>query len=226
MPREFLSITANLNGFLLTALILDNIQHGPLLLLFLLPFRHNKSPWTMFKSTVCRQALCSLRSCNAAARSTSSQLPRPQLSVSSSVSTALSRSRPFSSSRGLLDDSSKGRDNDPSKPKPTISKDESLSENEDKEGRYARTDESVRVEYPEHGEMPRMPIVQGRGGRHFKRTLASFSLEDKVSIVTGGARGLGLVMAQALVASGSNVAIVDLNGKPLFRLSWYRLTAA
>ena len=46
---------------------------------------------------------------------------------------------------------------------------------------------------------------------HFKRTLASFSLENKVSMVTGGARGLGLVMAQGLVASGSDLAIVDLN---------------
>jgi NAD(P)-dependent dehydrogenase (short-subunit alcohol dehydrogenase family) len=48
---------------------------------------------------------------------------------------------------------------------------------------------------------------------HFKRTLASFSLENRVSLVTGGARGLGLVMAQGLVASGSNLAIVDLNSE-------------
>lgn len=80
------------------------------------------------------------------------------------------------------------------------------------EGRYARTDESVRVEYPPDDEMPRTPVVQGRGGRHFKRTLASFSLEGRVSVITGGARGLGLVMGQALVASGSDLAIVDLNG--------------
>jgi hypothetical protein len=79
------------------------------------------------------------------------------------------------------------------------------------EGAYARTDESVVIEYPEDHELPRSRIVQGRGGMHFKRTLASFSLENKVSIVTGGARGLGLVMGQALVASGSNLAIVDLN---------------
>ncbi|KAL2013666.1 hypothetical protein VTN00DRAFT_1191 [Thermoascus crustaceus] len=79
------------------------------------------------------------------------------------------------------------------------------------EGEYARTDESVKIEYPEDDEMPRSPIVQGRGGMHFKRTLASFSLENKVSVVTGGARGLGLVMGQALVASGSDLAIVDLN---------------
>lgn len=70
--------------------------------------------------------------------------------------------------------------------------------------------------------------VQGRGGFHFRRTLATFSLEGTQSripdrgvptndvsgrsgVVTGGARGLGLVMSQALVISGADVAIVDLN---------------
>jgi hypothetical protein len=53
--------------------------------------------------------------------------------------------------------------------------------------------------------------VQGRGGRHFKRTLASFSLEGRVAVITGGARGLGLVMTKALVESGADAAIVDVN---------------
>lgn len=79
------------------------------------------------------------------------------------------------------------------------------------EGQFARTDENVQIPYPPDSEMPAQPVVQGRGGMHFKRTLAQFSLENKVSMVTGGARGLGLVMAQALVASGSDLAIVDLN---------------
>lgn len=48
---------------------------------------------------------------------------------------------------------------------------------------------------------------------HFKRTLATFSLEGRVGIVTGGARGLGLVMSQAMVISGADVAIVDLNSE-------------
>ncbi|KKK14931.1 putative D-arabinitol dehydrogenase ArbD [Aspergillus ochraceoroseus] len=82
---------------------------------------------------------------------------------------------------------------------------------EDQEGRYARTDETVKIEYPDDANMPRTPVVQGRGGMHFKRTLAQFSLENKVTLVTGGARGLGLVMSQAIVASGSDLAIVDLN---------------
>jgi hypothetical protein len=81
----------------------------------------------------------------------------------------------------------------------------------EQEGRFARTDESLQIEYPDDEHMPRTPVVQGRGGMHFKRTLAQFSLENKVSLVTGGARGLGLVMSQALVASGSDLAIVDLN---------------
>ncbi|KAF7712313.1 Short-chain dehydrogenase/reductase SDR family protein [Penicillium ucsense] len=79
------------------------------------------------------------------------------------------------------------------------------------QGKFARTDESVHIEYPPDSEMPAQPVVQGRGGMHFKRTLAQFSLENKVSLVTGGARGLGLVMGQGLVASGSDLAIVDLN---------------
>jgi hypothetical protein len=81
----------------------------------------------------------------------------------------------------------------------------------EQEGKYARTDESVVIEYPDDEHMPRSPVVQGRGGMHFKRTLAQFSLENRATIVTGGARGLGLVMAQGIVASGSNLAIVDLN---------------
>ncbi|CAG8975330.1 hypothetical protein HYALB_00005660 [Hymenoscyphus albidus] len=81
---------------------------------------------------------------------------------------------------------------------------------EDHEGSFARTDSSVQVEYIEK-ELPSSKPVQGRGGLHFKRTLASFSLEGRVGVVTGGARGLGLVMSQAMVISGADVAIVDLN---------------
>ncbi|KAI9871824.1 MAG: hypothetical protein M1830_002407 [Pleopsidium flavum] len=79
------------------------------------------------------------------------------------------------------------------------------------EGSFARTDKDVRVDYPEEQDLPSSVPVQGRGGLHFKRTLASFSLEGRVGVVTGGARGLGLVMSEALVVSGADVAIVDLN---------------
>ncbi|KAF1822069.1 NAD(P)-binding protein [Dissoconium aciculare CBS 342.82] len=79
------------------------------------------------------------------------------------------------------------------------------------EGQFSRTDKTIRIEHPEESQMPSSLPVQGRGGSHYRRTLATFSLEGRVGVVTGGARGLGLVMAQALVVSGADVAIVDLN---------------
>ena len=79
------------------------------------------------------------------------------------------------------------------------------------EGQFSRTDNKVSIEYPDEDQMPRSAPVQGRGSIHFKRTLASFTLEGRSGVVTGGARGLGLVMSQALVISGADVAIVDLN---------------
>ncbi|KAL1646513.1 hypothetical protein SLS58_003098 [Diplodia intermedia] len=79
------------------------------------------------------------------------------------------------------------------------------------EGQFARTDESVQWAYPGEENLPSSRPTQGRAGWHFKRTLASFSMEGRTAIVTGGARGLGLVMAQALVNSGANVAIVDMH---------------
>lgn len=85
-------------------------------------------------------------------------------------------------------------------------------ESGDHEGQHART-ESITFEHPEEHEMPREKPVTGRGGDHNLRTLASFSLEGKTAVITGGARGLGLVMTQALVISGADVAIVDLNSE-------------
>lgn len=79
------------------------------------------------------------------------------------------------------------------------------------EGSFSRTDNKVSFSYPEEHEIPRGPPMQGRGGHHLKQTLASFSLENRVGVVTGGARGLGLVMSQAMLLSGANIAIVDLN---------------
>lgn len=81
------------------------------------------------------------------------------------------------------------------------------------EGQHSRTDKTIRVEYPDEEDLPSSAPVQGRGGFHFKRTLATFSLEGRVGVVTGGARGLGLVMSQAMVVSGADVAIVDLNSE-------------
>jgi hypothetical protein len=77
-------------------------------------------------------------------------------------------------------------------------------------GSFSRTDNSIEIPFDEK-TVPSQEPVQGRGGFHFQRTLASFTLEGKTALVTGGARGLGLVMAQALVVSGADVALVDLN---------------
>lgn len=80
------------------------------------------------------------------------------------------------------------------------------------EGQYARTDESVRIPYPGDEHIPHTPVFPGHGGIHLKRSLAGFSLENKVSVVTGGAHGLGLAMSQAIIESGSDLAIVDIGG--------------
>lgn len=81
------------------------------------------------------------------------------------------------------------------------------------EGSFSRTDKNVSFPQPEENNMPRSTPVQLRGGLHSRPTLASLSLEGRVGVVTGGARGLGLVMAQALFISGADVALVDLNSK-------------
>lgn len=154
----------------------------------------------MFNTTVARLAVKSLN--NTAAR------PASLFARSSSVK--ISR-RPLSSTvpRARSDEEDKAA-KDPLLTATNKARQGTLG---DKEGRNARVDENLQIEYPPDEEMPRSPVVQGRGGMHFKRTLASFSLENKVSVVTGGSRGLGLVMAQALVASGSHLAIVDLNSE-------------
>ncbi|PHH68052.1 hypothetical protein CDD80_290 [Ophiocordyceps camponoti-rufipedis] len=79
----------------------------------------------------------------------------------------------------------------------------------DKPGKYARTDAHVEIEYPD--ELPPSKPVGGLPGQYVKPTLASFSLDGNVGLVTGAARGLGLVIAQGMVYSGANVALVDLN---------------
>lgn len=79
------------------------------------------------------------------------------------------------------------------------------------EGSASRTDRDIVVEYPPEEDFPRDRPLRGRGGVQFVRTLPSFSLEGRTAVVTGGARGLGLVMGQALVSSGADLAIVDLN---------------
>lgn len=77
-------------------------------------------------------------------------------------------------------------------------------------GTFARTDDSITVEYPEDHELPSSGPIVGAGRAP---TLATFSLQGNVGVVTGGARGLGLVMGQGMVVSGADLAIVDMNSK-------------
>lgn len=80
-----------------------------------------------------------------------------------------------------------------------------------KPGSYSRTDKTIEVEYPEEDELPSSRPVRGVPGQYVKPTLGSFTLDGNVGIVTGGARGLGLVIGQGMVYSGSNLALVDMN---------------
>ena len=146
----------------------------------------------MFRSQVFRQV----------ARAARAQAPR---SAFRPTQPAISSLRHFTSSASRFD---KDPNNDEVDAATTSGE---PGESGDHEGQYARTRDDIVVEYPEEKDLPPSNPVVGRGGEHFKRTLASFSMEGKVAVVTGGARGLGLVMAQALVTSGADVAIVDMN---------------
>lgn len=78
-------------------------------------------------------------------------------------------------------------------------------------GHNARTDADVAMAYPADHELPPSKPVGGLPGQYVRPTLASFSLDGNVGLVTDGARGLGLVMAQGMVTSGADVALVDMN---------------
>ncbi|PMB68342.1 D-arabinitol 2-dehydrogenase (ribulose-forming) [Beauveria bassiana] len=70
---------------------------------------------------------------------------------------------------------------------------------------------------PPEDELPSDPVRRA-GGQYVKPTLQTFSLDKKVGLVTGGARGLGLVIAQGMVYSGADVALVDMNSKSTQKL--------
>lgn len=80
----------------------------------------------------------------------------------------------------------------------------------------ATTQDHVVIDYPD--VLERDPKDYGHSttgpgvGRHRSRTLESLSLNGKVCVVTGAARGLGNLMARTLVESGANaLAIIDLD---------------
>ena len=88
-----------------------------------------------------------------------------------------------------------------------------LDPHDDHHGSFSRTDRRIQLEHPEDEHYPQGGHYSGSGGMHFKRTLASFTLDKRTVVITGGARGLGLVMSQACLLSGANVALVDLNSE-------------
>lgn len=80
----------------------------------------------------------------------------------------------------------------------------------DKPGSHSRTDSGVEIEHPPEEELPPSQPVRA-GGQYVKPTLQTFSLDGNVGLVTGGARGLGLVIGQGMVYSGADLALVDMN---------------
>ena len=84
---------------------------------------------------------------------------------------------------------------------------------DDKPGSYARISPDIEHQHPEEHELPSSEPVTGIDGQYVKPTLAGFSLDGNVGVVTGGARGLGLVIGQGMVFSGSDLALVDMNSK-------------
>ena len=46
-----------------------------------------------------------------------------------------------------------------------------------------------------------------------------FSLKDKTTIITGGARGIGMSLVEAVAEAGSNVAVFDRLDEPQLDLS-------
>ncbi|KAE8540126.1 hypothetical protein D1P53_004064 [Cryptococcus gattii VGV] len=78
------------------------------------------------------------------------------------------------------------------------------------EPKIAAVDESITFEHPEKwaDKHPGHDMQRGDFGRHTKRTLASFSMDGKVCLVTGAARGLGNMMARTFVESTNEAAAV------------------
>lgn len=81
----------------------------------------------------------------------------------------------------------------------------------EKPGSHSRTDSDVEIIHPPEHELPPSKPVPAAGGQYVKPTLPTFSLDGNVGVVTGGARGLGLVIGQGMVFSGADVALVDMN---------------
>ncbi|KDE06449.1 gluconate 5-dehydrogenase [Microbotryum lychnidis-dioicae p1A1 Lamole] len=83
---------------------------------------------------------------------------------------------------------------------------------------HAAVDPEIVHEYPEEHEFVEGDLGHSTDGpevdvgKHNQRTLASFSMTNKVCVITGAARGLGNLFARTFAESGSNaIVILDLD---------------
>ncbi|ROV96581.1 hypothetical protein VMCG_07786 [Cytospora schulzeri] len=67
---------------------------------------------------------------------------------------------------------------------------------------------------PEPRENPTRPVTVHRDENVGRRPLADFDLKGRVFVVTGGAQGLGLALAEGLVEAGGKVYCLDRSDKP------------
>lgn len=67
---------------------------------------------------------------------------------------------------------------------------------------------------PDPRENPTLPVTIHRDENVGRRPLADFDLKGRVFIVTGGAQGLGLALAEGLVEAGGKVYCLDRADKP------------
>ncbi|KDN44545.1 NAD(P)-binding protein [Tilletiaria anomala UBC 951] len=137
---------------------------------------------------------------------------RPSEAVAAAAAASASR-RTFSSGTGVARN---GRSNSGAVPNVDQRRITTSSMGRDAEKpTHASTDEHI-VPYPDLHERDPDDIghstTGGKVGPHTKRTLASFSMDSKVCVVTGAARGIGNLIARTFVESGANsIAVLDLN---------------
>lgn len=143
-----------------------------------------------------------------------------------SPSTFIPTLRPFSTSLAVFNaNSGSGRDGDVGKGRdashPTKHKPRSVSSGKPV-AELTKEDEKKRSGVPEHPDESEFLISMLEADRLTKcqavlsamQAPQLFTLGERTIIVTGGGRGLGLTVAQALLESGSNVVCLDLLPEP------------
>jgi sorbose reductase len=60
-----------------------------------------------------------------------------------------------------------------------------------------------------------LPAPDRECDQYLKRSVVDlFSLKDRVTVITGGARGIGLAFAVACAEVGSHIAVLDVSNTP------------